>query len=109
LFFDIYSHLQWQVYKFDYIGISSEVGKSRPDPAMIFDMMKKLKVKADQFLKVGDTIADIQEGKNAGVKTVVLLSGTQPEKDLMAQSPDFAIHSLQELVAIIESYNGKGV
>ncbi|MGZ8518400.1 MAG: HAD family hydrolase [Chitinophagaceae bacterium] len=42
---------------------------------MILDMLKKFSLQKEQFLKVGDTVADILEGKNAGVKTAAILSG----------------------------------
>ena len=51
--------------------------------------------------KCGDTIADIQEGKNAGVLTAAILSGTQNEREIAQQQPDFIIHSLAELQNIV--------
>jgi HAD superfamily hydrolase (TIGR01549 family) len=97
----IFDHLGWHDIGFDYTGIAEEIGQGRPHPGMIFDMMKKFQLPKEQFLKVGDTIADIQEGKNAGVKTVAILSGTQDENELIKQQPDFIIRQLSELKAII--------
>jgi len=103
LFQKIFDHLGWQQYSIDYIGISEKIGKSRPDPAMIFDMMNKLGIKnKSSIIKVGDTIADIQEGKNAGVNTVALLSGTQTRSDVENANPNFIINSLQEVKNIID-------
>lgn len=83
---------------FDYVGFADEVGAGRPDPVMIFDMMKHVQVTdTSQFYKVGDTVSDIEEGKRAGVKTIAVLSGTQPEQLLRAHAPDYCIHSLSEL------------
>jgi HAD superfamily hydrolase (TIGR01549 family) len=97
----IFNHLEWETIGFDYIGIAEEIGKGRPDPAMILDMLKKCKLDNNAFLKVGDTVADIQEGKNASVFTAVILSGTQDEKDLLKQQPDIVIRALKELKEII--------
>jgi len=103
LFQKIYDHLGWQQYSFDYIGISDVIGVSRPDPAMIFDMMNRLGIiNRLSMIKVGDTIADIQEGKNAGVYTVALLSGTQKRSDIENAKPDFVINSLTEVKAILD-------
>jgi phosphonatase-like hydrolase len=103
LFEQIIHHLQWDLTKFDYIGISEEVGKSRPDPAMILDMMKKLNISdPTEVLKIGDTVADIQEGHNAKVYTAALLSGTQPDNDLIGQKPDFVLRSINDLHQIIQ-------
>jgi HAD superfamily hydrolase (TIGR01549 family) len=102
IFNNIFSNLNWKKFSFDYIGISDELGKSRPDPLMIYDMMKKIGITAkEEFLKVGDTIADIQEGKNAGVKTAVILSGTQAEEKLKLENPDFIITRLTELILLL--------
>lgn len=49
----------------------------RPYPFMIYENMKKFKIKSvHSVMKVGDTIADIIEGVNAGVITVGILEGS---------------------------------
>lgn len=49
----------------------------RPYPYMIYRNMEALGIKsADRVMKVGDTISDIKEGKNAGVYTVAVLEGS---------------------------------
>lgn len=49
----------------------------RPYPFMIFENMKALKIASvDKVLKVGDTISDIREGKNAGVYTIGVVEGS---------------------------------
>ena len=52
-------------------------GKGRPFPYMIYENMKALGVQSvEQVMKVGDTIADVLEGKNAGVFTVGIVEGS---------------------------------
>ena len=101
MFEAILHHVGWNENAFDYIGIAEEIGKSRPDPAMLLDVMAKLHLKNDELLKVGDTVADVEEGKNAKVKTVAILSGTQDEKEILRANPDFKIRSLNELKQMI--------
>ena len=102
IFKEICIHLAWKMDSFDYIGITSEMKRSRPHPDMIFDMMKKLRItEPNEILKIGDTIADIKEGKNAGTLTAVILSGTQNEKDLLKEKPDFVLRALTEIKEII--------
>ena len=49
----------------------------RPYPYLIFKNMMELKVKSvDSVVKVGDTVADIVEGNNAGVTTVGIIEGS---------------------------------
>lgn len=51
--------------------------KGRPYPYMIFRNMERLGVSGvDAVIKVGDTVSDIREGKNAGVRTIGVLEGS---------------------------------
>lgn len=94
-------HFHWERFSFDYISTAEEIGKGRPHPEMIIDMMVKLHLNSYQFLKVGDTVADIQEGKNANVMTAAILNGTQSEAVLRAEKPDYVIRRLIELRQIV--------
>lgn len=98
----IFSHLGWTQRSFSYIGFSAEIGKSRPEPDMIFDMMSKLNIKdPKEVLKVGDSVADVQEGRNAGCLTAVVLSGTHSLRELMKEKPDYILRSLSDIKGII--------
>lgn len=94
-------HLNWNRGDFAYMGTASEAGRGRPYPDMINHMLSALNLQPSQLLKVGDTAADIKEGKNAGALTAVLLSGTQDEVSLVKLHPDFILHSLSELKEIL--------
>ena len=51
--------------------------KGRPYPYMIFKNLEVLGVSAvSAVIKVGDTVADIQEGKNAGILSVGVVEGS---------------------------------
>lgn len=54
------------------------VGKfGRPYPYMIFKNMQELKLRdVSKVMKVGDTVADIKEGKNAGMVSVGIVEGS---------------------------------
>ncbi len=52
-------------------------GLGRPNPYMIFANMQKFQVPSVQaVIKVGDTVSDIKEGKNAGVRSLGVLEGS---------------------------------
>lgn len=52
-------------------------GMGRPYPYMIFKNMETLKISSvEKVIKVGDTVSDILEGKNAGVFTIGILEGS---------------------------------
>jgi len=94
-------NLNWEE-MFDYIGSSEKLGKGRPDPVMIYDAMKKLKIiNPKNILKVGDTVADIEEGKNAGVQTAAVLTGTQEIQKIQDANPDFIFENILGIKTII--------
>ncbi len=60
-----------------WISPDSTNGMGRPYPYMIFKNMEDLGVSSvQQVIKVGDTISDILEGKQAGVFTIGVLEGS---------------------------------
>lgn len=60
-----------------WVSPDSTNGMGRPYPYMVFENLKALKVSAvDKAMKVGDTVSDILEGKNAGLFTVGILEGS---------------------------------
>jgi phosphonatase-like hydrolase len=77
---------------------SELVGISRPDPAMIIDSMERYGVEdPGAVIKVDDTMKGIEEGKNAGVYTVAVLTGTQSIQQLNGAGPDTILRSVKDL------------
>ena len=86
----------------DYVGSADQVGVGRPNPKMIYDAMQQLKITdGRQVIKIGDTVVDVQEGENAGVWTVAVLTGSQTETQLRAAGPDYILSSIRELRSLI--------
>lgn len=76
-----------------WISPDSVGGTGRPYPFMIFRNMELLKVTSvEHVIKVGDTVSDIKEGKNAGVRTIGVIEGssemglTQQEYEALSAS-----------------------
>jgi phosphonatase-like hydrolase len=81
----------------DYIS-SEEVDRGRPYPYMIERLMFRNNIEYPQeVIKIGDSIADINEGKNAGCKTVGVLSGAGSKVQLKKEKPDFIINNIMDL------------
>lgn len=82
----------------------------RPYPYMIFENMRRLKISSvKNVMKAGDTVADIKEGKNAGVTTVGIIEGssvmglTQAEYEALTPS-----QKLAECKRVTEIYKEAG-
>lgn len=85
----------------DYVGSAEQVGVGRPNPKMIHDAMQELSIiDGRAVVKIGDTVVDVQEGKNAGAWTVAVLTGSQTEAQLVAAAPDYILSSIQELTTL---------
>ena len=98
----IFTHLGWSKRAFNYIGFFNEIAKSGHEFNMICDMMSIFRIgSSKEILKVGDSVADIREGKNAGCLTAVVLSGTQAKNELIEEKPDFILRSLSDLKMVV--------
>jgi phosphonatase-like hydrolase len=82
----------------DYVESTETFGAGRPAPLMIQDAMRSFGLgDARAVIKVGDTPVDIEEGRNAGVWTVAVTTGSQSLETLQAYRPDFLLTSVAEL------------
>ena len=104
----------------------------RPLPYMIFRNLEALRVTGvDSAIKVGDTAADIREGKNAGMISVGVIEGssvmgltqeeyealTEPQKQIQIRrvqkfyegcGADYVIRDLSQLPALIDRIQQAG-
>lgn len=94
----------WQEKKLiDFSVTSDEVSQGRPAPLMIRKALAHLNIHdAGDTVKVGDTRSDVEEGINAGCRYVVgIISSQYTKEELLAMGATHAIHSLEELKAIL--------
>lgn len=64
-------------YEPDCVVTPDDTGSGRPAPFMIFECMRQMNVyPPDHVVKVGDTVVDMQEGKNAGAFSIGVLQGS---------------------------------
>lgn len=83
---------------FDALITADDVSASRPSPEMILLAMKKFNIQEpEKVLKAGDSVIDIEEGKNAGCGvTVAVLSGAQSKAELEKSNPDYIFNTISE-------------
>lgn len=80
-------------YEADCVVTPDITGASRPTPFMLYECMRRLHVYPPAaVVKVGDTVVDIQEGKNAGAWSIGILTGSNllglTQEAYQAAAPD---------------------
>jgi len=101
----ILEHLGWEREGLiDAWTCSEAEGKSRPDPAMIHALMVRLDVEDPRkVVKIDDTAKGIEEGLNAGVVTLGVLTGTQTRERLLQAKPHGILESVRDLPEYLEA------
>jgi phosphonatase-like hydrolase len=96
--------LKWKLgIHYDALITASDVVNGRPNPDMIYKAMKDLNVtNTKKVLKAGDSIIDIEEGKNASCGiTVGVTTGAHSREQLKSANPTYVLDSLLELADIL--------
>lgn len=83
-----------------YVLGADDVVKGKPDPEPVVKTLEKLRADADRALVVGDTIFDIQMGRNAGTKTCGVTYGNGSKESLA--DADWIIDDFSELLEIAD-------
>ena len=94
----IIQHFNLQDHIDHYIS-SEEVSYGRPYPYMIHSLMEKANISdVRNVAKIGDTIEDMKEGKNAGCGLVIgVLSGEHNTAQLQKHGANIIINNIMEL------------
>lgn len=69
----------------------------KPNPGMIFEAAKNHQIDLNKSFVIGDKGTDIEAGKNAGCKTVLVLTGLENAQD-QSVKPDFVAKDALEAV-----------
>ena len=73
----------------------------KPDPTIVFDILKKADVSAEETLYVGDSGVDMQTALNAGVDAVGVTWGFRPRAELEGFCPMGLIDKAEELLNFV--------
>jgi phosphonatase-like hydrolase len=96
--------MKWKLgIHYDALVTADDVQRGRPYPDMIFEAMEILQVaEPGNVLKAGDSIIDIEEGKNANCGiTVGVTTGAHTREQLTSAAPTYVLDSLYDLKDIL--------
>ncbi len=83
------------------VTISAEdAPRTKPDPDPLLLALERLGVNAAEAVMIGDTLADIQAGKAAGMKTIAALYGFAGPS-LQSAPADYFIRDIAEVVPLV--------
>ncbi len=93
-------HLELKKY-FDMVLCGDRVKRAKPFPDILERILQRFRLKPHQAFYVGDMPIDVQAGKRARIKTIVIPSKSSSVRELKAKAPYKIIENLRELTKIV--------
>ncbi len=94
-------HLKVSSYFRSVIG-AGDVPRNKPYPDMIHTVLKEMNLPAEEGVFVGDTMTDIETGKEAGIDVYALPTGFHTRRELSQMKPKRILRSLKELIPLLD-------
>lgn len=94
------NHLGLNKY-FDYILCADRLKHIKPHPEILNKIMQKLFLKPAEAVYVGDMAIDAQAGARAGLKTVMVTTGSSLKKEIKRENPYRIISKITKLLSIL--------
>ena len=87
---------------FDHVQGQTDRIPIKPDPAGVYEILKKIGVKKEECLYFGDTNTDMMTGHNAGLYTVGVTWGFRPRAELEEYKADCIIDSAADIPGLTD-------
>ena len=88
---------------FDIVLSAQKIKVIKPDPTGLNIIIRKMRMRKDKVLYIGDMVDDIIMAKTAGVASCALGNGFDKESVLKREDPDFYFEGVEELLEAIRS------
>ncbi len=83
--------------RFRFVLCADKIRYRKPHPQILRILLEKAKVDRMLALYVGDMVIDAQTGKRAGIKTIIVTTGSSSIGEIRKAGPYAIIHSIGEL------------
>lgn len=94
------NHLGVSSYFKSVIG-AGDVARNKPYPDMIHAVLREMGLLPEEAIFVGDTLTDIETGKEAGVDVYALPTGFHTREELAQKKPKRILRNLKELADLL--------
>ena len=75
----------------------------KPDPAIVYDILKIAKVLPEETIYIGDSGVDIQTAANSRVTSIGVTWGFRPREELESAGANHIVNQPEEILSIIEN------
>jgi phosphoglycolate phosphatase len=79
----------------DLVVGADTTSEKKPHPLPVFYTLEKLRSDKDKSIIIGDSETDVLTGKNAGIKTALVLQGYGNKELALSLNPDYVLDSLK--------------
>jgi len=93
-------HLNLRKY-FSYMLCGDKLKYGKPHPEILNRIMRRFFLKPKQTLYVGDMVIDVQAGRRAKVKTVIVPTGSSSRAEIVKEEPFRIIAKIADLLKIL--------
>ncbi len=100
----ILKHLKIQA-AFDHVLCGDKVENPKPAADILEQTLAKFTLTPQEALYVGDMTIDVETGHKAGVRTVVVMTGSSTREEIACLKPFKVIDHVLETAAILEELN----
>ena len=83
---------------------SSDETLSKPNPAMIFELLDELNVSTSGAIMIGDSVHDLKMAKCASIASIGVTYGAQPMEQLIKYDPLACADDVMEISTYIKQY-----
>jgi phosphoglycolate phosphatase len=93
-------HLGLDAY-FDYVLCADKLKNMKPHPQILRRIISRFSLRSGDTLYVGDMTIDAQAGRRAGVRTIVVTTGSNTKTEIRKEHPYRIIRRIAELLEIL--------
>ena len=83
---------------FSLVLCADQINSYKPNPKILFLIMKKLNLPPEETIYAGDMALDAETGRKAGVKTIIVLTGSSNREEVIAENPFKIINQISEII-----------